>query len=103
MHNREPNEVAEVDGEPELGNGQERFEGSIFAGAPRLRTVLDSILRCARKFRTMIEDRFQNGSRIIERKPDPEREQAGQEEYLSHPDSRVEDSLRANVTNGHGT
>src|SRR6266550_1204144 len=59
MHDRQPNKVTEVDGEPELGDRQQRFEWFVFASTPRLRSAFNSILRCARKFRLMIENRFQ--------------------------------------------
>src|SRR5207248_691470 len=72
---REPDEVAEVDGEGQFCDRQRRFQRPIFATPPRLRFSLDPVLRCPRKIRFVIEDRFQDRARVVEGKTDAERKQ----------------------------
>src|SRR5437660_3822586 len=68
MHDREPDEVGEIKPEGHLCERQTRLERPILAAAPRLRPALNSVFGRAREIRLVIEDRFQNRARIIERK-----------------------------------
>src|SRR5438552_1112710 len=63
---REPDEVAEVDGEGQFCDRKRRFQRPIFATPPRLRFSLDPVLRCPRKIRFVIEDRCQDRARVVE-------------------------------------
>lgn len=49
----------------------------------------------------MVEDRFQDGARVVERKTNAERKQAREQQYFSHPCSRMQFALRANVKHRH--
>src|SRR6266853_4882852 len=94
---REPDEVAEVDGEREFCDRQRRFQRPVFATPPRLRFSLDPVLRCPREIRFVIENCLDNGARVVEGKTDAKREQARKKQHLFHPSVRMKLALRANV------
>jgi len=98
---REPDEVAEVDGEGQFCDRQRRFQRPIFATPPRLRFSLDPVLRCPRKIRFVIEDRFQDRARVVEGKTDAERKQTWKKQHLFHPRARVKLALRADIKHCH--
>ena len=97
VRDREPDEITEIDGETDFGDGQERFQRHVFASAPGLRLSLDPIFRCARKIGLVIEDRFEHGAGIIERKTDAQRKQARQKQDFLHPSARMQLALGTNI------
>ena len=101
MHDREPDEVGEIETEGQLGDRQTRFDRPIFAAAPGLRPALNSVFGRARETRLVIEDRFQHGAGVVERKTDAERKQTWKKQHLFHPAPRMELALCANVKHRH--
>src|SRR5919109_68079 len=85
MNNGEPDEVAEIDAKRHFRGRQKRFERPVFATAPRLRFSLNPILRCPGKIGAMIEDGFQHGARIVERKANAQGKQTRQQQHLLNP------------------
>ncbi|MEY2543785.1 MAG: hypothetical protein QOE81_1246 [Verrucomicrobiota bacterium] len=59
--------------------------------------MLDSVLRRSREIRLVVEDRLQNGARIVKGKANAEREQEWKQQHLLHPSSRMKLALRADV------
>ena len=97
MSDREPDEISKIETEGQFGEGQTRLKRAIFTLPPRLGPALDPVLRRPRKIRFVIENRFQNGARVVEGKSNAEREQARQEQHLFHPGPGMKFALRANV------
>jgi len=75
VFDREPEEVRKINRERHFGDRQKRFERHVFAGTPGLSFAFDPVLRRAREIRFVIEDRFENGARIVDRESDTESEQ----------------------------
>src|SRR5213076_1381857 len=68
---REPDKVAEVDGEGQFCDRQRRFQRPIFATPPRLRFSLDSVLRCPRKIRFVIKIASRTARALLRERPMP--------------------------------
>jgi hypothetical protein len=93
----EPDEVAEIDRESHFGERQSRFQRAISTAPPRLRSSFDPVLRRSCEIGFVIEDRFQDRTRVVKRETDSEREQARKEQHLFHPSARMKLALRTNV------
>src|SRR5436305_12085586 len=76
MSDREPDKISKIETEGQFGERQTRLKRAIFTLPPRLGPALDPVLRRPRKIRFVIENRFQNGARVVEGKANAEREQA---------------------------
>ena len=97
----EPDEVAEINREGQLREGQGGFERPVFAGSPGLRFTFDPVLGRSREIGFVVKERFQHGPGVVERETDAEREQTGQEKNFFHPGARMQLALRANVKYRH--
>src|SRR5437660_9872968 len=62
----------------------------------------DPVFRGPGKSGLVINHGFEDSASVIERKPNPKREQAGEEQNLAHPGARMKLALRANVKDGDG-
>src|SRR2546421_2531962 len=98
----EPEEVGKINRERHFGQRQERFQRHVLAGTPRLGFAFDAVLGRAGEIRFVIEDRLENGARIINRESYTEREQGRQKEDFFHPGARMQLPLRANVKHCDG-
>ena len=94
---REPEEVGEINRERHFGDRQKRFERHVFAGTPLLGFAFDAVLRRPCEIGFVIEDRFQNGAGIVDREPDAESKERGQQKDFLHPGARMKFALRANI------
>ena len=74
MSDRKPDEISKIETEGQFRERQSRLERAIFTPPPRLRFALDPVLRRPREIRFVIEDRFQNGARVVQGKANAERE-----------------------------
>src|SRR5581483_6978021 len=96
-----PDEVAEIDRETQLRDGQRRFKRAIAARSPALGATLDSIFRCPSKIGFVIKNGLQNGAGIVQGKTYPQRKQTREEQHLFHPTPGMKLTLRANVKHRH--
>src|SRR5256885_9283575 len=62
----EPDEVGEVDSERQFRVRQGRFQRAILALSPGLGLAFDAVLRRSGEIGFVIEDRLQNGARVVE-------------------------------------
>src|SRR5437763_15381607 len=86
----EPEEVGKINRERHFGQRQERFQRHVLAGTPRLGFAFDPVLRRAREIGFVIEDRLENGARIINGESYSEREERRQKQDFFHPGARMQ-------------